>query len=534
MAVVLVLVAQSGQAQGLRADDVVRRALTEGRDLPVIVRFTDDAATARGRRTLATEGLAVGRQHRRLRAFGARVSARALRGLLDDQGTAWVSYDAPVASVQTSALSTIPVSIDASGASVARRNSLVTGAGVRVAVVDSGLQPHPDLPRSRVAAFVDFVNGRTEPYDDYGHGTHVAGIIAGSGVSSDGRFTGAAPQAEIVALRVLDASGAGTTSNVIAALEWVSDNAEAYNIRVVNLSLGHPVFEPAATDPLVMLVEALSRQGVVVVAAAGNRGSDGESGQSVYQSITSPGNAPSAVTVGAEHTNGSLARSDDVIADFSSRGPTAFDREVKPDIVAPGYAVTSLEAPGSYLLLAYPHLEVEPGYLHLSGTSMAAPVVAGAAALVLDANPELAAHTVKALLQFTAQRVPGVDPLTQGSGAVNVAGAVRLAARVDPSRPLNGYWLRGKYLPDAFDELFGETAYWGKETFWGRQSMTGDWAYVHLPNWEDDSPWSQTIRRHKSVRTERSTGQNIVWSTGRNIVWSTGRNIVWSTGQNIV
>jgi len=321
---------------------------------------------------------------------------------------------------------------------------------------------------------------------------------------------------------------------VLEALEWVLEYAPAYNIRVVNLSLGHPVFESAATDPLVSLVEALARQGIVVVASAGNMGTNRSTGQVLYQSITSPGNAPSAVTVGAAHTQGSLARSDDTVADFSSHGPTAFEHEIKPDLVAPGYAIASLAAAGSYLPSTYPHLHVAPGYIRLSGTSMAAPVVAGAAALMLGANPGLSAHTVKALMQFTAQVLPGVDSLTQGAGELNVLGAVRLAERVNPRQGVGREWLRGKRLPEPSDELFGETVVWAKQTFWAGDVLVGDWAYLHHPMFDDATPWSQNIVWSTGRNIVWSTGSNIVWSTGGNIVWSTGSNIVWSTGRNIV
>ena len=533
MALAAMFMPQLAGAQDVRADAMVRRALEEGRELPVIVRFSDDAAADRGQRMLEGASQTPRHRHRHLKGLGGRVAARTLRSLLQDPGTAWVSFDAPVTGSQVSG-GTVPGSVDASGARVARERFEVTGSGVRVAVIDSGLQPHRDLPRRRIAAFVDFVNGRTEPYDDYGHGTHVAGIIAGSGVSSDGRFTGVAPGADIVALKVLDGTGAGTTSDVLEALEWVLDNARAYNIRVVNLSLGHPVFESAATDPMVALVEALTRQGLVVVTSAGNMGTNTATGEPVYQSVTSPGNAPSAVTVGAAHTHGSLSRADDTVATFSSHGPTAFEHEIKPDLVAPGYAIASLDARGSYLQSTYPQLQVMPGYLRLSGTSMAAPVVAGAAALMLAENPGLSSHTVKAVMQFTAQQLPEVDVLSQGAGALNVVGAVRLAARINPNRSVGREWLRGRELPEPSDVLFGETVNWSKQTFWGDDVLVGDWAYVHHPMFGDDTPWSQNIVWSTGSNIVWSTGSNIVWSTGNNIVWSTGSNIVWSTGSNIV
>lgn len=521
-------------SQDHQADEVVQRAMDEGRDLPVIVRFRTDAGLERGRQKLAGFPGAVRRRHGALRAIGARASAHTIRDLLNDQDTAWISYDSPVIGMQTMGTPAVPVSIDGSGAASARRRYGVDGSGVRVAIVDSGIQPHQDLPASRIAAFVDFVNGRTTPYDDYGHGTHVAGVVAGSGAASNGVYTGAAPAADIVALKVLDSTGAGSTSDVIAALEWVLANARTYNIRVVNISLGHPVFESAATDPLVVMVEELSKSGIVVVASAGNLGIDRATGQSLYGTITSPGNAPSAITVGAAHTHGSLARSDDTVADYSSHGPTRFELNAKPDIVAPGHAIVSLAVAGSYLQSTYPHLEVAPGYLRLNGTSMAAPVVAGAAALMFDGNSGLSAHTVKAVLQFTAQQMLNADAMTQGAGALNVAGAVRLAQLIEPTRRLNRYWLRLPSSPNAFDFLFDERVEWGKRTFWGDRAIVGDSVYVHLRAWDDEVAWSQRIVWAAGPNIVWATGPNIVWATGPNIVWATSPNIVWATIANIV
>jgi serine protease AprX len=375
------------------------------------------------------------------------------------------------------------------------------------------VQPSVDLPASRIRAFVDFVGRRTAAYDDYGHGTHVAGIIAGSGARSYGRYTGVAPAVNIVALKVLDGRGAGQTSNVLAALDWVLANYARYNIRVVNMSLGHPVYAPIAQDPLVQAVEALSKRGVVVVAAAGNFGKF-QTAQKVYASVTSPGNAPSAITVGAVHTNGTLKRSDDYVADFSGRGPTRFEQAMKPDLVAPGYAVVSTAASGSYLLTTYPATQVMAGYQRLNGTSMATPVVAGAAALMLGTNPGLSAHTVKAVLQYTAQRMGTTDAMTQGAGELNVAGAVRLAKLINTSALANTRWVKGQSRPTRADMLFGEIAYWGRATIWHDTMHVGQDVYMNLAQWKDASAWG-------------SSATSILWGFADNIVWSFANNIVW-------
>jgi serine protease AprX len=420
---------------------------------------------------------------------------------------------------QDPSLPPVPVSIDASGSKAARDRYGMKGDGVTVAIIDSGVQPNPDLPAERIRAFVDLVNGQTQPYDDYGHGTHVAGIIAGNGAQSWGYVTGAAPNAQIVAVKVLDGTGRGATSTVLAGLEWVLTNHAAYNIRVVNLSIGHPIYEAAATDPLVQAVEALSKEGVVVVVASGNLANKNADHSAKYGTVTSPGNAPSAITVGAVNTNGTLHRGDDFVAAFSGRGPTRFDQSIKPDIVAPGYAIVSTIPTGSYLQRTYPAL-AGYGYMQLNGTSMASPVVAGAAALVLGANPALSAHTVKAVLQYTAQRLPGLNAMTQGAGEVNMAGAVRLATMINPHAQPGTNWIKGGRRLTRADLVYDEIVPWGRATIWGQNLYVGQSVYLNLPQWDDTLVWGFT--------------DNIVFSFADNIVWGFTDNIVFSFADNIV
>ena len=202
-------------------------------------------------------------------------------------------------------------------------------------------------------------------------------------------YRGIAPKARIYSFKVLDASGAGYTSAVIKALEFITANKDRLKIHIVNLSLGHPVLEPAETDPLVMAVEAASREGLIVVASAGNYGRNPETGEIGYAGITSPGNAPSAITVGAYDTHNTISREDDSIPGYSSRGPTWYDGLAKPDLVAPGHAIVAPAAPESALFREYPQRRVldkdgKPRYFRLSGTSMAAAVTSGTIALMLE------------------------------------------------------------------------------------------------------------------------------------------------------
>src|SRR5205823_6479309 len=232
----------------------------------------------------------------------------------------------------------------------------------------------------RVLVTVDFTGG--DGVDRYGHGTHVAGIIAGqAGRTSDTRtYSGVAPGAYLLNLRVLGDDGSGTASSVIEAIDWAIDHRGEFNIGVINLSLGAPVLQPYLNDPMCEAVERAVRAGIVVVAAAGNFGKDA-TGRAVAGGIVSPGNSPFAITVGALDTHGTPQRSDDTVASYSSRGPTRYDLVLKPDLVAPGSHIVSAEAAGSLLATKYTDHHVTGNgpnaYMQLSGTSMATGVVSG-------------------------------------------------------------------------------------------------------------------------------------------------------------
>jgi serine protease AprX len=425
------------------------------------------------------------------------------------------------------------------GARVVQDFMGLTGAGVGVAIIDSGITAwHDDLTNKtsklfpygnqRVSKFVDFVNGRTMPYDDNGHGSHVAGIIGGNGYDSYGEKSGIAPDANLVSLKVLDQEGKGTISNIIAALNWIATNGATYNVRVVNMSVGAGIFESYWTDPLTLATKKLTDKGIVVVAAAGNMGKNA-AGQLQYGGITAPGNAPWVLTVGASSTMGTFTRYDDEMAGFSSSGPSFIDFEAKPDLVAPGVGTVSLAVPGStfytskstFLLNGTRLLGSKP-YLALSGTSMAAPVVAGSVALMLQANPKLTPNLVKAILQYTAQSYRDYSSLRQGAGFLNTLGAVRLAQ----------YYV----APKAGDKVPVQSV-WSRQILWGSHRLSGGIMKPSANAWANTVVWG-------SAKTMASTGDNIVWGSmalnGDNIVWgssTSGDNIVWGSsmvGDNIV
>lgn len=424
------------------------------------------------------------------------------------------------------------------GATTVRNNLGFTGAGVGIAIIDSGITSwHNDLTRGssttafpygnqRVAKFVDFVNGHTTPYDDNGHGSHVAGILAGNGNDSNSQKAGVAPGAHLVVLKVLDANGSGSIGNVIAAMNWIATNATTYNIRVVNLSIGARIGESYWTDPLTLAAKKLADKGIVVVTAAGNFGKAVD-GRQQYGSITAPGNAPWVLTVGASSTEGTTTRTDDKMATYSSAGPTKYDYLAKPDLVAPGTGTVSLSVPGS-TLYSTKATSLSNGttaqnvYLSLSGTSMAAPVVAGTVASMFQANPSLTPNLVKAILQYTAQPYSGYKPLQQGAGFLNALGAVRLARF---------------YQQNVVGSVMPRQRGWSKSVIWGNRLIKGGYLSPKANAWSNNVIWG-------AAKTA-TVGDNVVWGTlqeGDNVVWGTGdasgENVVWGTrdgdGDNVV
>ena len=340
----------------------------------------------------------------------------------------------------------------------------IDGRGIGIAILDSGINtPHSSFLKdpanpasgSRVAYSIDFTGtGTTE--DVYGHGSHVAGMAAAGSRVAAGAYTGIASTANLINVRVLDANGVGSAGNVIAGIDWCITNKATYNIKVMNLSLGTTAVDSYLYDPLCVAVRRAFDAGIVVVVAAGNAGKD-SLGNKTYGSIHSPGTEPSAITVGAANTYGTDARNDDTVTTYSSRGPTRgywtdltgvrhYDNLIKPDLIAPGNWLIEPQSPNNNLVLANPQLDANVSnsatkeQMYLSGTSMAAPAVAGAVALLLQRNPSLTPNLVKAILEYTAQPVANFNNLEQGAGLMNVEGAVRLAGlvRADLTGRVNG------------------------------------------------------------------------------------------------
>jgi serine protease AprX len=420
----------------------------------------------------------------------------------------------------------------------------VTGQGIGVAVIDSGITPHAAL-NGRVVASVSMLADDPSTEDEFGHGTHVAGIIAGGRTSTTSLYpSGIAPGVRLVNVRVLGENGSGFTSDVIAGIDWAIANRSRYNIRIINLSLGHPVMEPAATDPLCEAVRRAATAGIVVVAAAGNAGQT-DDGVRILGGVTSPGNSPYAITVGSVDTQGTNTRSDDTVAPYSSRGPAKFDFTVKPDLVAPGSRVVSLEANGSYLPAMYPLLHRagagNNAYMHLSGTSMSAPIVSAAAALLLQGAPGLTTAHVKMALQAGA--TPMEDGLmAAGAGSLDIWASRQIAAKglssllssVTGLLGLNGpggafFWDAGSLAHRVYTRqglrLLGLL---DLSQLWSNPGGVrfGDLNLAGLLNPLASVPGNYLLWGEVATW---AANDEIIWGTNDEIIWGTNDEIIWGT-----
>lgn len=398
--------------------------------IKVIIEFEDSNQYKRNRvrQSLRKMGGAVTCELPLINAISVELPAKALKDLVPAHKPKMIWHDHDVRCSLDIAVPTIHGDV--------ANKSGYTGKGVTVAVVDTGIDPHPDLvkPHSRIVGWKDFVNKKRRPYDDNGHGTHVAGIAAGNGSQSGGKYVGVAPEARLVGIKVLDQDGGGNASHVVSGIQWAVKNRRRFNIRVMNLSLGAPAEEGYLHDPISRAVENAWDKGIAVCVAAGNEGPDAST-------ISTPGIAPSVITVGNMNDEGTTLRQDDKIADSSSRGPT-IDKMTKPDILAPGTNITSLKNGG--------------GYIAHSGTSMATPMVSGAAALIIQQQPKLAPADVKKTLLASAEdRSLPAD--AQGSGYLDLTAPLGLGKGEEQPVKKRKRSLPQNVLTDIMTMLFPRT-----------------------------------------------------------------------------
>ncbi len=383
-----------------------------------------------------------------INAVSAEISAQDVTKLVQDD-VRWISYDAPTATsggpdgsfksttIQNAYNAAINVpKVWANG---------YQGSGIGVAVVDSGITNVMDLMGStnntRVVANIAFsdgfvVNGINQMIlDGYGHGTHIAGIIGGTGISSgfgsQVQYVGVAPKVNLINVKVSDDKGVGTVANVVKGLQWILANKQQYNIRVVNISLNSAVAESYHTSPLDAAVEILWFNGITVVASAGNNGS---------ATLYPPANDPFVITVGAVDDRGTTSRDDDVMASFSAYGKTV-DGFAKPDLVAPGRNIVSIGglATSALTLQHLNNVVVGGFYFRMSGTSMSAPMVSGAVALLLQDEPNLTPDQVKYRLMATANKSwGGYDATKAGAGYLDVANALNGTTQQSANTGISG------------------------------------------------------------------------------------------------
>jgi serine protease AprX len=373
-----------------------------GRGLRVIVQQSPGADV---RAAIRAQGATVERSIDLIHGLAVRATAAGAARIARLPGVSAVSLDAPVrgasAPPDDTALGSAYNASIRSGVAWSRG---YTGRGVGVAVIDTGIRG--DLPdfqvsdtdhSSRVVASAVVNPGASTADDAYGHGTHVAGLIAGNGLDRPagdplrGKYSGVAPDARLISVKAGDEQGNATVLDVIDGLQFVVDHRADLGIRVVNLSLSSSVAESAATDPLDAAVESAWLKGIVVVAAAGNRGNASDAVQ------YAPANDPWVISVGAVNDKATKGIEDDVLSSWSSRGTTQ-DGFAKPDVLAPGAHLVSTIPAGAAYQQQCPQCQVDGSYFRVGGTSMAAAVVSGAVADVLAAHPDWTPGQVKAAL----------------------------------------------------------------------------------------------------------------------------------------
>lgn len=518
------------------------------RDQDVIVVYREDALDRPDRTTRISGGRGSRLGGLRLGVLNAAkhtLRSREIEELADDPDVESIHPDREVTA-------SLDVATAAVGIATARNMGL-SGRGVGIAILDSGASG----PGTQVAYEQDFTRSASGALDYYGHGSHVAGVLGstlgmgydgGGGVRLQRDMRGMAPGARLVSLKVLNDAGVGRDSDVIAAIDRAIALKNTYNIRVMNLSLGRPATVSYKSDLLCQAVERAWKAGIVVVVAAGNHGRLDAAGNKGYGTITAPGNDPFVITVGAVKSAGAAGRAGDVIASYSSKGPTQVDRIVKPDLVAPGNQMISftnvavVSTPDSAIFWTYPVTNISGSVLwgsagaafrdtwfyRLNGTSMAAPMVSGAAALLIEKDPSLTPDQVKARLMKTATKsfpatTTATDPttgkvyksnhdlFTVGAGYLNLTAALNNTEKttlnaLSPSVALQNGVVKMVY--PAGSTFGGTNVIWGENVIWGTKVVSGSNVI-----WGENVIWG----------TAGMQGYNVIWGTGG----TAGSNVIW-------
>jgi serine protease AprX len=517
--IIAILLAGACSAQPKKLPKDLESGVAAEEDINLIVRFkARSSEVAKGKEKLAQLGAILRDDLPVINGTAVTLKGKHLGQLNDSSSIEYITRDRVVTPLMDFTRATLNAEVLPS--------PTLNGAGIGVAVLDSGISDVPDL-KGRIVYKRSFTPNGTN--DVYGHGSMVAGIIGGSGKDSGGKYRGLAPGVSLLNLKVLADNGTGLDSYVIAAIQKAIELKKTYNIRVMNLSVGREIVDTYSNDPLCLAVQAAWKAGIVVVVAAGNDGRSNKWENQGYGTIKSPGNDPFVITVGAMKSMGTPSRADDRIASYSSKGPTLIDQFAKPDLVAPGNRiVTTGGAKITRLEKQYPQNIIGNSYFRMSGTSLAAPAVSAAVALMIQKDPSLTPDQVKARLLRTASKsFPMYSTAIDQGGATYTsqydiftigAGYLDVTAALNDTIKSAGLALTPKAV---FDSNSGKVYVWL------------NW-YAGLPDYQTGSvagamPEGTTVVWGSSL----VWGTSIVWGTnvwvdGTSICWGTG--IVWGTG----
>jgi serine protease AprX len=499
--------------------DVVREDPT--RQVEVVVQFRDAAAFAAGRNLLSDRGAQVTRDLHVINGFGATMSAATAERLLDDSRVLNVTLNR---AVETSSAATNDIEtsyLESAGVDKlwGGNGNAATGKGVTVAVIDTGIAgDHPDFRTSETDATSRVIyTAVTNPAaandgDSLGHGTHVAGLIAGDGNDRPagdplkGQYVGAAPDANLVSVKIADEEGNASLIDVIYGLQFVVDNKDELGIRIVNLSLTSATAESYRTDPLDAAAESAWLHGIVVVAAAGNNGVATDAVN------YAPGNDPYVISVGSSDTQGTKRSGDDVLATWSSRGTTQ-DGFAKPEVIAPGARIVAPLAAGSDFAELCPTCVVDGEYFRIGGTSMSAAIVSGIAAGLLQKHPEWTPDQVKGALVNNLRKIHGGGVAAVDAHEADKANwkELRSNAGLTPNElidPATGDidYTRASWSRASWSKVEGDRASWSRAS-WSRAS----WSRA---SWSCDCEVAVTGDEPESVEADptRASWSRASWS----------------------
>lgn len=388
-----------------KMDPIIKLKLKEkeNKSIPAIISLKEPPSNS-FKNSISKNSGKLKYEYKFTQALAVQMSPRGIEKLSELPEVSYISYDRKAEICMDKASKSIGIS--------SNNPYNLTGKGVNIAVIDTGVYPHGDLnrPNKVVIAFKDYINSIKQPYDDNGHGTHISGIISGSGELSNGKYKGIAPSSRLIMLKAFNCVGEGSFSDIIAAIEWVIENKEKYDIKLLCLPFGGEAVTSCKFDPLVKACEAAWNKGIIVISATGNRGPS-------FDTITTPGICPCIITVGScEYTD--TAAKNWKVSNFSGRGIKR-GNIIKPDFLTPGFNITSLSADRSYIPGVTSMIHLDNPYHAASGSSISCAIAAGCIALFLEKMPTVSGNDLKGILKLSCKSLN--EPKTsQGFGMIDM------------------------------------------------------------------------------------------------------------------